>query len=139
MRGIVVASVLALVLTTENCLMVTAVQDTPTPVMGMWGGEGVRLDATESGARLQVACFIATHETPLTANADGRFEVSMTFAVIGGAQPDEVESRPASRVVGSVTGSAMRLTITPEDAQPSGAFTLERQAKATLPNCRLRG
>ena len=111
----------------------------PAPLVGRWGGDRIRLDAATTGVRLQVECFRATVEQPIHPAADGTFALTVTFVPIRGVAPDADEQRPTSRVRGAVVNDTLSITIEPRDVEPGGVFRLERNAAATLPNCRIRG
>jgi hypothetical protein len=69
----------------------------------------------------------------------GRFTLAITFVPLGGAPIDGPEDRPQSRVTGRVEKDVLHLTIAPEGSEAAGTFTLQRNGKAKLPNCRFRG
>lgn len=109
------------------------------PLVGAWGGDGIRVDSAAAGVRIQVACFTARLDQPIRPTAAGAFTIAVTFVPIRGVANADEDDRPASWVSGTVDRDAMTLTIEPRDQEPGGAFTLRRNAKATLPNCRMRG
>lgn len=142
MRNSVVAASLLLVAVAVvmNLNAVEAAQDAPAPTLsGMWGGDRIRLDGAASGARIQVDCLTASIDHAIRLDAAGTFTVALTFVPLRGVAPDGEEKRQASQVTGRVEKDTLRLTIGPADTEPAGTFTLERNKKATLPNCRMRG
>jgi hypothetical protein len=116
---------------------VASMQSPPT-LTGTWGGERIRLDGGEKGVRIQIDCLLAQPDHAIVLDAAGTFTTSATFARIRGVALDGSEQRPAVRIAGRVDRDVLHLTITPDDVEEAGSFTLRRNGKARLPNCRLR-
>ena len=111
---------------------------TEQTLIGVWGGDRIRLDGTTTGARVQLDCMVARTEEALTLDKTGAFAVAMTFVPIRGVQIDGPEDRLASRVTGQIENDVLHITITSEQSEANGTFTLRLNGKAKLPNCRLR-
>jgi hypothetical protein len=107
-------------------------------LLGTWGGEGIRVDGTTTGARIQVDCLLARTDEAIPLDESGEFVITMTFAPLQGAAMEDAEDAPSSRVKGRLEKDALHLTIGSEDPAAERTFTLRRNAKAKLPNCKLR-
>lgn len=108
------------------------------PLTGRWGGDQVRLDATATGAKLQIGCHLATVEGPVAPDASGAFTLTLTFVPVRGVHIEGDETHPKSTVKGRVEKDTLRLTIEPPVADAAGTLTLTRNGTAKLPNCRMR-
>jgi hypothetical protein len=107
-------------------------------LLGAWGGEGVRVDGTTTGARVQVDCLLARTEEAIPLDESGEFVITMTFTPLQGAGMEGPEERPPTRVKGRAEKDVLHLTIGSEDPATERTFKLQRNAKARLPNCKLR-
>lgn len=110
---------------------------------GMWGGKHIRLDVTETGARVEYDCAHGTVEGKIVVDGQGRFNVyGRHFEEHGGpVRPTEVEDEGASgyrvRLSGRVGGSLLKLTVTRADTRKViGTFNLARDREAGLVKCR---
>jgi hypothetical protein len=110
----------------------------PTTLSGTWGGERIRVDAGAATVRIQVDCNIARLERAVPLDAAGGFAIEVTFVPLRGVALDGAEERPTSRVTGRLEKDVLQITIGPEGTDPAGGFTLQRNGKATLPNCKMR-
>lgn len=126
--------------------LATAVPGAPPPdaggagraLVGSFGGEGIRVAASATESRIQVQCQLASVDKAISLDDQGRFALSVAFVALQGAPLDDVQDRPQAQVVGRVEGDALRLTIASSGSEADGTFTLRRNARAKLPNCRLR-
>jgi hypothetical protein len=107
-------------------------------LLDTWGGEGIRVDGTTTGARIQVDCLLARTDEAIPLDESGEFVITMTFAPLQGAMMEDPEDGPSSRVRGRVQKDVLHLTIGSDDPAAERTFTLQRNAKAKLPNCKLR-
>jgi hypothetical protein len=107
-------------------------------LLGTWGGEGIRVEGTTTGARVQVDCQLARTDEAISLDESGEFVITMTFAPLQGAPMEDPEDGPSSRIKGRVEKDVLHLTIGSEDPEVERIFTLQRNAKAKLPNCKLR-
>ncbi len=46
---------------------------------GRWGGMGIAIEVTASGAKIEFDCASGTIDSPLTLDAEGRFDLPGTF------------------------------------------------------------
>src|SRR5262249_31359586 len=105
---------------------------------GPWGGVGIQLAVTASGATTEFDCAHGTIDQPLDRDREGRFSaVGRYVSEHGGPirEGDPPDSHPA-RYQGQITGDTMTLTITLTDRQQEiGSFTLKRDQSARLRKC----
>jgi hypothetical protein len=109
--------------------------DALTP--GVWGGEHIRFEATESGAKIDLDCAHAAVEGKIYVDRAGRFGVAGTYYhEHGGPVREEDEARGERvRLDGSVGGSLMKLTVT-RGGTTVGTYTLTRDREARVVKCR---
>src|SRR5204863_10104476 len=105
---------------------------------GLWGGEHVRMEVSDLGARLEYDCAGGTIDRPMTLDARGRFDQKGSYTPEhGGPQRDGRAAVVRARYVGRVGGDTMRLTVRIETRkEPVGLFTLKRGYDALLTKCR---
>ena len=111
---------------------------TQQTLVGTWGAERVRLDGATTGARIQLDCLLARTDEAIRLDDAGAFSIVMAFEPLRGVQIDSPEHTPPSRVTGRVERNVLHLTIGSQESEANETFTLQRNGKATLPNCRLR-
>jgi hypothetical protein len=83
---------------------------------GTWGGMGVNMEVTDSGAQIEYDCAHGTIDQPLLLDADGRLDVKgHHFREHGGPirQGEESNGEPV-RYVGLVTGDTLTMMVKPE-------------------------
>ena len=109
--------------------------DALTP--GVWGGEHIRFEATEGGARIDLDCAHAAVEGKIYLDRAGRFGVAGTYYhEHGGPVREEEEARGERvRLEGRVVGSLMKLTITRAGTQVV-TYTLTRDHEGRVFKCR---
>lgn len=109
--------------------------DALTP--GVWGGEHIRFEVTEGGARIDLDCAHAAVEGKIYVDRAGRFGVAGTYYhEHGGPVREEEEARGERvRLTGRVGGSLMKLTVTRAGTQ-AGTYTLTRDHEARVVKCR---
>lgn len=119
-----------------------AVAQTVTTVqphlVGTWGGDRISVAGTAGSIRIQVDCVVATADEAIHLDKTGRFAATLTFVPVRGVTLDGAEERPASHVSGRLERDVLHVTVIPEGTEAAGTFTLRKNAKARLPNCRLR-
>jgi hypothetical protein len=105
---------------------------------GTWGGRGIVLEVTDTGATVEYDCAHGTIER-LEVASDGGFEARGTHTLesIGptraGAEPP---TRPA-RYTGRISGDTMTLTVTLTDTmQEVGTFSLGRGRRTRIVKCK---
>lgn len=105
----------------------------------LWGGEGVSLRVTATGATLEFDCAHGAILQPIRPNADGTFSTSGTFTPEHGGpiQKNNPPSDLPATYHGSIQGDSMHLEIelTVKDYAPS-SLALTRGAAGHLRKCR---
>lgn len=108
---------------------------------GVWGGEQIRFEVTETGANVEYDCAHGTVEGKIVVDAQGRFNVyGLHYAERGGgpARPgDGNSSGYRVRLSGRVGGSLLKLTVTRAGTRKVvGTFHLARDREPSLVKCR---
>jgi hypothetical protein len=105
---------------------------------GSWGGMGIGMVITGTGARIEYDCAHGTISEPLRLGADGRFDVrGLHFPEHGGPvrEGEEPRGRPV-RYTGHVTGENMTLTVRHEESDtPAGSYKLVRGKTGRIRKC----
>ena len=105
---------------------------------GSWGGMGIRIVVTTTGARIEYVCAHGTISGPLRLDAEGRFDVKgLHFPEHGGPvrEGEEARGRPV-RFTGRVTGDTLTLTVRPEGSDTdSGSYKLVRGKTGRIHKC----
>src|SRR6476619_3890527 len=110
-----------------------------TPVAtGSWGGIGIRLNVTGTGATVDYDCANGTIDQPLVVDRDGRFSAAGTHVREHGGpiRVDEVLDRHPARYQGQLSGTSMKLNVTLIDAvQTIGPFDLTLGGASRVVKC----
>lgn len=104
---------------------------------GVWGGTGIAVTVTASGATVEFDCAHGTIAQPVVLDASGRFSANGTYVQEHGGPiaPGPEDSHPAV-YRGTVQGSTMTLTVTLSDtAQTVGTFTAVHGASPRIVKC----
>ena len=112
--------------------------DTRRVAPGTWGANGIAMEVTESGARIEYDCAHGTITGPLVLDAEGRFAVKgRHFQEHGGPVRDGEDSNGQPvRYTGQVTGDTMTLAVTPEASDTAiSSHTLVRGKTGRLHKC----
>lgn len=137
--GATVLGVLALaaVAGAAACDGPTAPDDGSRVRTGVWGGESVRLDVTDSGGTVEYDCAHGTINDAMTLDERNRFALSgWHVQESGGPIADGELPRRAASYRGQVDGDIMTLTVTFTDGTPSlGPFTLTYGKAGRLRKC----
>ena len=104
---------------------------------GVWGGEHIRFDVTEGGARIDLDCAHASVEGKVYVDASGRFSAAATYRRERGGPAREEEEARGERVTlsGRVGGSLMTLTVT-RGRETIGTYKLTRGNEGRVFKCR---
>ena len=105
---------------------------------GTWAGERIRVDGGSATLRIQVDCHVARLDHAVSLDGTGGFAIEVTFVPMRGVAIDGADERPPSQVVGRLEQDVLQVTIGPDGNEPAGTFTLQRNGKARLPNCKMR-
>ncbi|HEX8722114.1 MAG TPA: hypothetical protein VF736_15875 [Pyrinomonadaceae bacterium] len=106
---------------------------------GVWGGERIRFEVTERGARVEFDCAHETVEGKITVDSRGRFTVGgLHYEEHGGpVRAEEDAGGYPVRLSGLVGGSLMKLTVTRAGTKKAlGTYTLTRGAEGEIVKCR---
>lgn len=116
--------------------------DAPEPMAlpeGSWGGQGVRLAITESGAAIEFDCAAGSITVPVLVDEQGQFEAAGVYVLERGGPLLEGTPPPAAvaaTYAGSTDGEVMRLTVTlPGTGEEVGSFELSNGVQAQLDKC----
>ena len=115
-------------------------QATKTPVpTGVWGGKGIQMTVTASGATIAYDCDAGRIDERLQTDASGKFTANGTHAFGRGGPRYKGEPRPkphAARYVGELNGKKMNVTISlPDLGRKVGEFSLELGKRGLLDRC----
>ena len=119
------------------------VMPTPSPesrvAEGSWGGVGIALDVTASGARVELDCAHGTIDAPLALDPEGGFDLPGTLVRErpGPVRMDE-EEKPGVpvRYSGRLEGETLTLRIAqPNAPRPTRPLTAERGKSPRLRKC----
>ncbi|MDT5271122.1 MAG: hypothetical protein QOH49_3308 [Acidobacteriota bacterium] len=110
-----------------------------TLMPGMWGGEHIRFEVTESGANVEYDCAHETVEGKIVVDSQGRFNVyGLHYEEHGGPvrRGDDVAGYRV-RLSGRVGGSLLKLVVTRAGTRKViGTFALARDREAEVFKCR---
>jgi hypothetical protein len=105
---------------------------------GSWGGMGIAMTVTETGARIEYDCAHGSISEPLLLDADGRFDVKgLHFREHGGPAREGEETRgDPVRYTGQVAGENMTLTVEHEQSDaPADSYKLVRGKTGRIHKC----
>jgi hypothetical protein len=104
---------------------------------GVWGGEHIRFEVTESGTNIEYDCAHGTVSGRIIVDDSGRFNVAGTHYREHGGPVREGEGSGGQpvRLTGRVGGSLMSLTVT-RGRETIGAYTLTRDNEGRVFKCR---
>lgn len=106
---------------------------------GVWGGQHIRAEVTESGATIEFDCAHGAIDQPITLDDKGGFDIRGKFATehAGPVRRDEEDNNRSVRYVGRVKGAELTLTISDFNTKEMiGDFTLTHQSEGRLVKCR---
>jgi hypothetical protein len=105
---------------------------------GMWGGDHMALDVSESGARIEYDCAHGTINQPLVLDSSGSFDVKGSHVRERGGpvrEGGEVDGQPA-RYTGSIQDQTMKITVTlTETKETVGTFNLTHGKTPRIRKC----
>ena len=107
-------------------------------VNGTWGGDDAGLIAIDSTAHVHIGCTLGDAKGPITADANGHFDVTGTYNV--NAYPISMGPLHPARFTGQINGRDMVLTVSLMDTmRVLGPVTLtygRQPAMGPCPICR---
>lgn len=106
---------------------------------GVWGGEHIRIDVSDSGADIEFDCARGTIPQRLTLDAQGRFKFQGTYkaetpapaAADGGASGSGV----TATYTGVLSGSSLRLEVSIDGQDMPRIFELSQGDQGHLTKC----
>jgi hypothetical protein len=108
-------------------------------LVGLWGGEHIRLEITAQGATIEYDCAHGTIERRIYLDRRGSFNVSGTQVQERGGpvRQDEQSNGYPVRFIGQVNGKRMKLTVRNSVTKELvGNFTLVYGAESRLMKCK---
>lgn len=102
---------------------------------GVWGGQHVRVEVSDEGARLEFDAAWGVIARPVTLDNEGRFSAPGAYTVErGGPQREGEEPQPQPAVYsGVVKGKEMTLNVTlTETKEERGPYTLTLGSRGTV-------
>ena len=106
---------------------------------GVWGGQHIRLEVTDSGANIEYDCANSTIDQPIVLNREGNFDVRGKYRPEHGGpiRSDEENNSSSVRYVGHASDNELTLTITiPDKKETIGTFSLTHGSDGRLMKCR---
>lgn len=106
---------------------------------GLWGGDHIRLDVTETGATIDYDCAHGTIDRKIVPDAAGRFDAVGTHVREHGGpiRKDEEEDAHPAKYTGQIQNNTMTLTVTETDKNITvGTFTLVYGENGRVMKCR---
>jgi hypothetical protein len=117
----------------------TATQGKSNLFSGVWGGEHIRLEATDAGATVEYDCAHANISQKIMPDRSGHFVVNGVYAPEHGGPVrtnDQAVNIPVS-FSGQVRGKSMSLTMRRRDTRKlMGRFALRHGQQGELVKCR---
>jgi len=107
-------------------------------ISGLWGGQGISMEATDSGATLDFDCASGTITEPIVPDSAGKFSVKGRFARQrpGPTREDENNDGQPASYSGVVNGENLTLTITlAKNSEKMGDFTLAHGKTGRIRRC----
>jgi hypothetical protein len=136
----------SLLVTFAFLAILLAVAPTPSPTAprvadGRWGGVGIALDVTASGARIELDCAHGTIDTTLSLDAEGRFDapgrlVRERPGPVRMDEDDTADQGEAVRYTGRVEGETLTLLVVrPNPPRPPNPLTAGLGKSPRLRKC----
>lgn len=106
---------------------------------GVWGGQHIRLEVTDSGGSLEYDCAQSTIDEPIILDSKGNFDVKGKYSPehAGPVRRNEEGAGYSVTYTGKVKDGEMTLTITnPDKKETIGSFNLTRGSEGRIMKCR---
>ena len=107
-------------------------------ISGQWGGQGISMEVTDSGATLEFDCAAGTITEAIAPDSTGKFSAKGRFARHRPGptrEEDDTEGQPAI-YAGVVDGDNLTLTITlVKNSEKVGDFTLAHGKMGRIRRC----
>ena len=106
---------------------------------GVWGGEHIRMEVSDSGADIEFDCARGSISQPLQLDDKGRFKVQGIYMAETPAPAAVDGGLPASGVkaiyTGTLSGSSLRLKVSIEGQNTPRTFDLVQDDQGHLAKC----
>ena len=105
---------------------------------GMWGGDGIQMFVTATGATIDYGCDAGTVNEPLTVSLNERFSLPGTYSFGRGGPREAGDSAKthAARYEGTSDGKQLTLTVfLPDLSRSAGEYRLEFGRQGSLDRC----
>src|SRR6267378_1690239 len=125
--------------TKERTANKAPVETTNKLAKGVWGGQHIRVEVTDSGADFEFDCAHGTIDQPIVLDGKGKFDVEGKFTTERGGptRRDQKSNYRLVRYVGQVKEQALTLTITDAGTKETiDSFTLTHGSDGRLMKCR---
>src|SRR5436305_1982995 len=106
---------------------VTAPSQGPLAI-SRWMGDGACLAVTEDNCNLVAGCGHGVFSRPIV-RGDGTFDVDGTYRIEVG--PISIAPAPPAHFSGAITGSQLRLTVTPSGTLSTASFFMTKTTSGT--------
>jgi hypothetical protein len=106
---------------------------------GVWGGQHIRAEVTDSGANLEFDCAHGTIDQPIVMDGKGSFDVKGKFTTERGGptRRDEESNDRLVRYIGHLNDQALSLTIIDAGTKEKiDRFTLTHGSDGRIMKCR---
>jgi hypothetical protein len=141
MRVTLGRSVTVLIISLSSCMAACETMTEPTDVLapGVWGGVGIQIRVTPTGATVDFDCDSGVIDQQLVLDRFGSFSASGTYA-FGQGGPREPGGPPVTPRLahynGTTDGTTMNLVVfLPELSRTIGKFKLQVGRQGTLDRC----
>lgn len=107
--------------------------------IGIWGGEHIRLEVTDSGADIEFDCAHGSIDQLIALDSRGSFDVKGKYTPQHGGpiRRDEESNDRLVRYVGLVKDQELTLTISNDNPKETiGTFTLTHGSEGSVMKCR---
>ena len=118
-------------------MLINSTTTTQRKVSGQWGGQGISMEVTDSGATLDFDCASGAITEPIVPDSAGKFSAKGRFARQrpGPTREGEDDRQPAI-YSGVVDGENLSLTITlTKNSEKVGDFTLAHGKTGRIRRC----
>jgi hypothetical protein len=106
---------------------------------GVWGGEHIRIDVSDSGADIEFDCARGIISQPLALDAQGRFKFQGTYKpetpAPASADGGSANSGVTATYTGVLTGSSLRIEVSIEGQDTPRTFDLVQGDQGHLAKC----
>jgi hypothetical protein len=105
-------------------------------LQGLWAGDRLQLVIDAQGGRVESDCASGHFAGPVTASADGKFNLQGSFENHQpGPQRADSTTQTSAQYSGELQGGALKLSITPAGASEAQVYTLQAGARIKLLRC----